>query len=102
MVVQPKDIAILKNELFVSDDCGRLWIAVLDVLKRAKYPHYYAIRVQFIANLLGPSTQLTVDPNRALYYYLPSDGAVVRWNSKFDMSNVTPRCRRFKGFLFCV
>ncbi|XP_037025083.1 major royal jelly protein 5 [Bradysia coprophila] len=82
IIVQPKDIAILKNELFVSDECGHLWTAKLDVLNRVKYPHYYAIRVQFIADLLGPSTQLAIDPNGALYYYLPSDGALLRWNSK--------------------
>lgn len=82
MIVIPKDIVILENALFASDDCGQLWTTKLDVLKRAKTSNYYEIRVELIADLLGTSTALSIDPNGALYYYLPRDGAVVRWNSK--------------------
>lgn len=85
MVVIPKDITLLATgQLFASDECGHLWTAKLDILKRAKTPHYFEIKVQFIADLLGTSTALTVDPNGSLYYYLPRDGALVRWNSRFD------------------
>lgn len=88
MVVIPKDIEILleTGQLFASDECGHLWTAKLDVLKRAKAPHYYELRVEFIADLLGTSTALTIDPNGSLYYFLPRDGAVVRWNSRYDMN----------------
>lgn len=86
MVVIPKDIALLQSgKLFVSDECGHLWIAKLDLLKQAKAAHYYEIRVEFVADLLGTSTALSVDANGSLYYYLPRDGAVVRWNSRFDL-----------------
>lgn len=87
MVVIPKDIALqLENgKLFVSDACGHLWTAKLNSLKRVKIPHHFEIRVDFIDDLLGTSTALTVDPNGSLYYFLPRDGAVVRWNSKCDV-----------------
>lgn len=84
MVVIPKDITLLETgQLFASDECGHLWTAKLDILKTDKAPRYYEIKVEFIADLLGTSTTLTIDPNGSLYYYLPRDGAVVRWNSRF-------------------
>lgn len=79
MFVIPNEIAIRENRLFVSDDCGHLWTAKLKRDKRAA--HYNELRVEFIADLLGASTSLTIDPKGALYYYLPRDGALVRWNS---------------------
>lgn len=86
MVVVPKDIALLETgQLFASDECGHLWKAKLDIFRHAKTPHYYEIEVEFIADLLGTSTALTIDPNGSLYYYLPRDGAVLRWNSRFDI-----------------
>lgn len=85
MAVIPKDIALLENGLlFASDECGHLWRAKLDLFTQTNY-NYYAIRAEFIADLLGTSTALTVDPNGSLYYYLPRDGAVVRWNSRFGV-----------------
>lgn len=86
MVVISKDIALLANgRLFASDECGHLWTTKLNLSKREKTPRYLQIRVEFVADLLGTSTALTSDPNGSLYYYLPRDGAVVRWNSRFDV-----------------
>lgn len=88
MAVISKDIALTRSgQLFASDECGHLWIAKLDLLKQDSAPQYYEVRVEFIADLLGTSTALTVDPNGSLYYYLPRAGAVVRWNSRFDVKN---------------
>lgn len=86
MAVIPKDIALLENGiLFASDECGHLWTAKVDLFRQPTSHHYYEIDVEFIADLLGTSTALTVDPNGSLYYYLPRDGAVVRWNSRFAL-----------------
>ncbi|KAJ6645694.1 Major royal jelly protein 3, partial [Pseudolycoriella hygida] len=83
MVVIPKDIAILgTDKLYASDECGHLWTAEVDVHKWTKAKLFNEVRVEFIADLLGTSTALTIDPNGSLLYYLPRDGAVVRWNSR--------------------
>lgn len=86
MIVIAKDIVVLESgQLFASDECGHLWTAKLDLSKREKTPRYLEITVKFIDDLLGSSTSLTSDPDGSLYYYLPRDGAVVRWNSRFEM-----------------
>lgn len=76
------------DELVVSDYSNSLWFADLSKIKhsiRNKDIELF-VEVKYLGPLLGPSKALTVPPvidddtNQYLYYYLPRDGAVVRWN----------------------
>lgn len=77
------------HELLIKDYTNRLWLANLDDMQRSlrdddKIDLF--IEVKYLGSLLGSATALTVpmvgdqDNTHYLYYYLPRDGAVVRWN----------------------
>lgn len=81
----------LKNdhELLIKDYTNRLWLGNLNDVQRSlrvddKIDLF--VEVKYLGSLLGAAMALTVpiigdqDNTHYLYYYLPRDGAVVRWN----------------------
>lgn len=88
-VLIPAEIAIKgDDELVISDYSNCLWFANLKKIRhniRNKDIELF-VEVKYLGSLLGASKALTVPPviddetNQYLYYYLPRDGAVVRWN----------------------
>lgn len=81
-----------KNELLITDRNNGLWLADLSEI------HYNASRIihkkidlhvmiKYLGSLLGASTAVAVTQNigsdinsKYLYYHLPRDGVVLRWN----------------------
>lgn len=88
-VVIPAEITMKSDdELVIRDYSNGLWFANLNKIKhsiRNKDIELF-VEVEYLGSLLGASKALTVQPildddtNQYLYYYLPRDGAVVRWN----------------------
>lgn len=85
------DEITLKNDhdLLIKDYANRLWLANLNDMQRSlrddgKIDLF--VEVKYLGSLLGTATALTVpmvgdqDNMHYLYYYLPRDGAIVRWN----------------------
>lgn len=77
------------HELLIKDYMNGLWLGNLnDVQRSLRYDDKIDlfIEVKYLGPLLGAATALTVpmigdqDNAHYLYYYLPRDGAVVRWN----------------------
>lgn len=76
------------NELLIKDYTNGLWAANLNRIQRSLREEEIDlfVEVKYLGTLLGTSKALTVptvgdeDNNHYLYYYLPRDGAVVRWN----------------------
>lgn len=88
-VVNPLQISFKRNkQLFIADEWGQLWTTQEDLLNQIQVNNNdndldgNFVNVTFIENLLGPAESLCIDPKDSLYYYLPKDGAIVRWNSK--------------------
>lgn len=89
-VLIPAEITIKDNdELVVMDHSNGLWVANLknvrrNMLQSSKIELF--AEVKFMGSLLGSAKTLSIPPmidgdsNQYLYYYLPRDGAVVRWN----------------------
>lgn len=93
---RPYDLLIaaeitLKNnhDLLIKDYSNRLWLANLNEMQRSLRDNDKIdlfVEVKYLGSLLGTATALTVpmvgDQNNThyLYYYLPRDGAIVRWN----------------------
>lgn len=85
-VLIPAEITMKNdNELMISDHLNGLWLADLSKLIQNDNSDL-SVEVKYIGSLLGPSKALVFpagiegDSNPYLYYYLPRDGAVVRWN----------------------
>lgn len=88
-VLMPAEITMKgDNELVISDYSDGLWFAQLDKIKhniRNKDIELF-VEVSYLGSLLGTARALIVPPviddeiNQYLYYYVPRDGAVVRWN----------------------
>lgn len=88
-VLIPAEISMKgDDELVISDYSNGLWFANLKKIRhniRNKDIELF-VEVKYLGSLLGASTALTIPPviddeiNQYLYYYLPRDGAVVRWN----------------------
>lgn len=88
-VLIPAEITMKSDdELMISDHSNGLWFANLNKIKhniRNKDIELF-VEVKYLGSLLGSPKALTVPPiidddtNQYLYYYLPRDGAVVRWN----------------------
>lgn len=81
----------LKNdhELLIKDYTNSLWLANLNDMQRSlrdddKIDLF--VEVKYLGSLLGAAAALSIpmfgdqDNIHYLYYYLPRDGAVVRWN----------------------
>lgn len=81
----------LKNdhELLIKDYTDSLWLANLNDMQRSlrdddKIDLF--VEVKYLGSLLGAATALCVpmfgdqENIHFLYYYLPRDGAIVRWN----------------------
>lgn len=80
------------DELLIMDCYSGLWSADLNEIQTAgdhlvhlKIDRY--VVVKYLGSLLGPSTALTVsqsidstNKDKYLYYHLPRDGAILRWN----------------------
>lgn len=88
-VLIPSEITLKNdNELLIKDYSNGLWIANLNQIQRSLREEEFDLFVEviYLGTLLGTSTALTIptvgdeDNNHYLYYYLPRDGAVVRWN----------------------
>lgn len=89
-VLIPAEITMKNNnEFMISDHSNRLWLADLSKIKpntNKRIDADFFIEVKYLGQLLGASKSLTIpividgDSNHYLYYYLPRDGAVVRWN----------------------
>lgn len=89
-VLIPAEIAIKNDdELMISDHSNGLWMANLKNVRRnmmrGSKIELFA-EVTYLGSLLGNAKTLSIPPpidgdtNQYLYYYLPRDGAVVRWN----------------------
>lgn len=87
-VLIPEEITMKTNdELIIKDYSNSLWLANLNNIKHSiQYKDIELfVEVKYLGSLLGISTALNVPPiidgdtNQYLYYYLPRDGAVVRW-----------------------
>lgn len=81
----------LKNdhELLIKDYTDAIWLGNLKDIQRSLRDDNKIdlfVEVKYVGSLLGAATALTVpiigdlDNTHYLYYYLPRDGAVVRWN----------------------
>ncbi|XP_031641194.1 uncharacterized protein LOC116352610 [Contarinia nasturtii] len=86
------EITIKNNdELVVKDYNNNLWIAKLNEIKYSSIQSKNIdlfVEVKFLGPLLGSANALAIpqmvdDIDQYMYYYLPRDGAVVRWNFRF-------------------
>lgn len=86
--VIPHQLTIRNNfELFISDKKNNLWNGNLSNINYNLSGKNYFIELIYLGQLLGKSTSLiasTVNDeyglNDYLYYFMPRDGAIVRWN----------------------
>lgn len=85
----PQSITIRNDEtLLVSDAVNTLWTGNLTNIKIYGKHRHLGIVLRPLGSLLGVSKSLSVttnslssDPNNNyLYYYIPRDGAIVRWD----------------------
>lgn len=85
------EITIKNNdELIIKDHSNGLWMAKLSKIKhsiKSKDVELF-VEVQFLGSLLGAAKAIAIpsttdDIDQYLYYYLPRDGAVVRWNFRY-------------------
>lgn len=81
------------NEILISDRYNCLWLANLNQIQSLNRKHGkedidFYVEVKYLGTLLGPAKSLAV-PNsfdsadisqKYLYYHLPRDGAILRWN----------------------
>lgn len=95
-IVVPRSIAFRPDgQLYISDRSDHLWLAAkllphypLDDPQRKRSKRrpqrctQVHLKVRRVADLLGRSGRLSVDPAGLLYYALARDGAVVRWDTK--------------------
>lgn len=88
-VLMPAEITLKSdNELLIKDYTNGLWLADLKQIQRSLREDEIDlfVVVRYLGSLLGASTALTIpivgdeESQHYLYYYLPRDGAVVRWN----------------------
>lgn len=88
-VLMPAEITLKSdNELLIKDYTNGLWLANLKQIQRSLREDEIDlfVVVRYLGSLLGASTALTIpivgdeESQHYLYYYLPRDGAVVRWN----------------------
>lgn len=87
-MVRPQGIAIRNNDqLLVLDKNNVLWSGNLFKVKfvRKLSPLALFMSISRLGALLGKAQGLTTQTdesteNHYLYYYMPRDGAVVRWN----------------------
>lgn len=93
-VIIPHQITIRNgDELLMVDVANRLWAGDLSRIKLSKNCEKCRIvNVSLLGSLLGYSNALAVSSmyntgtgvfNDYLYYYLPRDGAIVRWNFRY-------------------
>lgn len=88
--IQPQDITIRNNEqLLLLDKNNNLWSGDLSKIKfiRKLSPFVLFMSVSRLGSLLGEARGLITYAgsdgpgiNDYLYYYMPRDGACVRWN----------------------
>lgn len=88
-VIIPAEITLTNdNELLIKDYANGLWLADLKQIQRSLREEDIDlfIEVKYLGSLLGASNALTTPTvgdeanQHYLYYYLPRDGAIVRWN----------------------
>lgn len=90
-VLVPAEITMKNNEeLLIKDYSQGLWLANLTEIQQNSRSEGIDlfVDVKYLGSLLGVSMAMTVpiytdeNSNRYLYYYVPRDGAVVRWDSR--------------------
>lgn len=94
-LLSPREVVMKdNNELLISDFFNSLWLANLNQLKsfskkkRNNNEYDSTIEVKYVGSLLGSSRALAIpkiidaEQENYLYYYLPRDGAILRWNLK--------------------
>ena len=85
MIVVPSEITFNDNNgnMFVVDESNNLWQTQIDKVKvkNLRKSSYMQLHVKTVNKLLGTAKCLITDALNVLYYYLPKDGVVVRWNS---------------------
>lgn len=91
-VLIPVEITVKsKNELLITDQNNGLWSADVNEIDydsrviHKKIDLY--VKIKYLGSLLGASTAVTVTQNigsyinsKYLYYHLPRDGVILRWN----------------------
>lgn len=89
VVIIPHQILIHnEHELLIVDTANRLWIGELTRLKPYKNrKNYKTLTITQLGTLLGYTNTLASTAtsntgifNDYLYYFMPRDGAIVRWN----------------------
>lgn len=88
-LLTPNEITVKgDDEILISDTDDRLWMANLKQLKYSGRDLF--VDVKYVGHLLGASKALVVPriadaeiSSNYLYYYLPRDGAVLRWNLRY-------------------
>lgn len=111
----PQSIAIRNDEtLLITDKGNTLWTGNLTQINVYGKHRHLGIVLRLLGPLLGVSKSLSVptngvsgDPNNNyLYYYIPRDGAIVRWDFRykkhvlFNLASVKQRKDLFCKFLF--
>lgn len=82
-IIPAVEIAIRQTDKIFASDCeGNLYHARLVNLANGQRRCDTLMAANFIGKLLGQPQALAIDPDERLFYYLPRDGCVVRWDSK--------------------
>lgn len=93
-ILIPQEMSMkTNNEILISDRYNCLWLANLNQIQSENRKHVkenidFFVEVKYLGTLLGSAKSLAV-PNsfdstdatqKYLYYHLPRDGAILRWN----------------------
>lgn len=90
MIVVPKGISFVSSgSMYIADAMHHLWKSenalqlVNDQLSGNGSRNYLELAAVMVDDLLGAANTLVVDPVDQLYYFMPRDGVVVRWNTRY-------------------
>lgn len=90
MIVVPKGISFVSSgTMYIVDTSHHLWktanaLQLASSKLTTRGSNYLELPAVLVDDLMGAATALFVDPVDQLYYYLPRDGVVVRWNTRFE------------------
>lgn len=88
MIVVPKAISFVSSgSMYIVDTSHHLWITanalqLASTKLTSKGSNYLELSTVMVNDLLGAATALFVDPADQLYYFMPRDGVVLRWNTR--------------------
>lgn len=89
MIVVPRAIAFASSgSMYIADTSHHLWITpnALQLASNqltSKGSNYLELPAVLVDDLMGAATALFVDPVDQLYYFIPRDGVVLRWNTRY-------------------